>query len=507
MSDLNSQVKRAVLVVIGSFILIILGLTRSKASVAEADSIQTLYSPNITTTYLANPGIGWQEAQTLHSPLLPETTPYRRPQYSWQVQNPSPNQFNWDNIDTDLANIATEGGQLSFRVYTMRGYGSGHKIPQWALNEGAELFPNGEPNYSNCVYQQRWGEFVEAMRARYDGNPHIAFIDISGYGNYSEWSWQDQTVWEADFMNPISLDAQARKRLADLFIGGSGSVECRHSDGSTETVNYNYTGFQQTQLVMPYAGIQASSRYVSAQRPDVGIRHDCLGSASHTDDMMTKIGDVIEATWRNAPIIYELCRIETGSATFPQFMSDANEILRQTHGSTVHDNTSGTRDVEQFADLLRYAGYRYSLNEVTFPQAVQAGQAVDVAMSWQNIGYAPAYAKMGQAFGLHLYLVDSAGNVVADWGSMEDVNSWMPANQAGGNVPINEVMQRVQMPAVSSGNYTLATSIVDSRTNNPIQLSIDGEIATGLYAIGQIELTQSSTPPPTSYTFYLPFVR
>src|SRR5215203_5201570 len=107
----------------------------------------------------------------------------------------------------------------------------GHMIPDWVLRKGAKLFADGEPDYSNCIYQETWARFVEQLSIRYDGNPDVAFIDISGYGNFNEWGWQNQqTEWDelwadhyslgtavpADFQ---TLDGQARKRLADMFIG------------------------------------------------------------------------------------------------------------------------------------------------------------------------------------------------------------------------------------------------------------------------------------------------
>lgn len=275
-----------------------------------AQSNQQIITPIVLTDFFTNPGIGFQAMQNLDHPALPETVRYRRPQYAWKNQNPADGVYDWSAVDADLAAAIAQGQQFSFRIYTMRGeqFG-GHQIPQWVIDRGARLLNNGEPQYSNCIYQAEWARFVEALRQRYDGNPHLAYIDIAGYGNFNEWSWQNQTTWENDYMNPTTLDGMARKRLADTFIGGSGTIQCKDAANNTTTVNYNYPGFQQTQLLMPYAGIQQSSRYVHARRTDVGLRHDCLGSPNHTNDMLTKIGDLLADTWRSAPIAYELSLI------------------------------------------------------------------------------------------------------------------------------------------------------------------------------------------------------
>src|SRR5690606_4762305 len=130
----------------------------------------------------------------------------------------------------------------------------------------------------------------------------------SGYGNFNEWGWEDsQTTWEDNYMNPTTLDGQARSRLAEMFIGGSNNSHRCQTGNSTQTTSYNYVGFQETQLVMPFAGIQQSTRYVAESRSDVGIRYDCLGR----DASLPKIDDVIEATWRTAPIVFEFCADST----------------------------------------------------------------------------------------------------------------------------------------------------------------------------------------------------
>ncbi len=439
------------------------------------------YVPALISDYLPNPGIGFQAMNNLGNPVLPETVAYRRPQYAWKDQNPLEGVYDWSAVDADLAAAVALGKQFSFRIYTMRGeiFG-GHQVPQWVLNKGAEI-SGGEPVYSNCVYQQEWSNFVEAMRLRYDGNPDIAFIDISGYGNFNEWSWQSQTEWDSDFMNPATLDGMARKRLADMFIGGSGTIQCRLAGGTQQQVAYSYTGFQQTQLLMPYAGVQQSTRYVSARRADVGIRHDCLGSRSHTDGMLSKIGDVIDLTWPNAPIGYELCG--------PENMSDALAVLQTTHGSIVHENNGGN-DIVELSDTLRYAGYRFAPTYVNHETAVAPTGALHLEMSWQNIGFAPAYAAMGQSFELYFYLLDGNADVAASWLLATDVNAWMPADPIATTPPDQAISQTLALPgAFPTGIYTAAVAIMDTRSGLPILLSIDGRDANGRYQLASVNVT------------------
>lgn len=458
-----------------------LGLVLLLAGVAHAGTV----TPPPSAAYLPNPGIGFQAMHQLDDPVLPETVAYRRPQYGWSDQNPAPGVFDWSAVDADLAAARAAGKQLSFRIYTMRGesYG-GHKVPAWVLAEGAILIRGREPRYSNCVYQQRWGEFVEALRARYDGNPDIAFIDISGYGNFNEWSWHEQTEWDMDFMNPTTLDGMARRRLADMFIGGAGTIQCRLANGATQSVSYAYPGFQHTQLVMPYAGIQQSTRYVAARRPDVGFRHDCLGSPQHTNAMLATVGDVIAGIWRQAPVVYELCG--------PENLASAKDVLERTHGSLVHENNGGN-DVETLRATLRDAGYRFTLVNATVPDVSFPDGSLTVAMTWRNVGLAPAYARTGQDLALRFYLVDAGGTPAASWTLAADPNAWMPAEPIGTTPPDEIVTAALPLPpGLHLAQYTAAVGIVEVRTGRHVRLANTGTDGQDRLPLGTIRFSDGS---------------
>jgi hypothetical protein len=457
-------------------------------------SADAVAAPEATTTirpvarggYIANPGIGWQEAHDADDPLLPETVAYRRPEYSWSLLNPSRGNYNWDPIDADLRAATAEGKQLSFRIYTMRGTGyGGHQMPGWVFDRGVALRSNGEPDYANCAYQEEWGRFVDALRARYDGNSNIAFIDISGYGQFNEWNYGDHTTWEDG-----TPDAMARQRLADIFIGGSATIQCRDGDWRYHTVQYNYRGFRETQLLMPYGGIQKTSRYVAGRRPDVGIRHDCLGSPRYTDSFMDKIGDVVAATWRTAPIVFEFCGNSDSEANF---FSNARTTLQQTHGSIVHDNLSGDYSASVVGEAIRLAGYRYVVKQVTHPSSVRAGSSIEVGMTWVNTGYAPAYARMGQELRLRVYLLDSRGRIAHNWLLNANPNTWMPADPMPGSPPEQQIRERLRVPgSLAGGRYRLAVAIVNTRDWKPIQLAVEGLDSKGRLPLGTLQISETN---------------
>lgn len=469
---------------------------------AQSNRTTTVYPVPLLYAYLPNPGIGWQHAPGIGEPLLPEAVAYpQRSEISWRILNPDEGVYDWDILDTMIDEAVAENKRFSFRVYTMRGeiFG-GHQIPDWVLEAGAEILPLGEPDYSNCTYQSEWARFVQVLQGRYDGHPDIAFIDISGYGNFNEWGWSDvQTEWddlwsiaygggEATPADMETLDSQTRRRLADMFIGGNfGGHQCRTAsvEGEILTVDYEYVGFQETQLIMPFAGIRQSTQYVFSRRSDVGFRYDCLGRAASDINIMEKVGDEIDGIWPNAPIVFELCGSLDG-----EFLEPAHGLLQAAHGSIVHDNLEdeNLRDKRAISHLMRYVGYRYFLAEATYTSQLEADNELELEMVWQNTGYAPSYPSMGQDFQLQLYLIDAENEDVIELNLDEDIANWMPANPIGEPPPENFVTVRLSLSDIPAGTYQLQVAIIDQHTGESLRLAVVGQDHNGRFTLGVVEI-------------------
>lgn len=428
--------------------------------------------------YISNPNIGLQwDTGDPRSNYLPETVAYERGHISWRALNPAEGVFNWPVLDQYIYLAKSQNKDLSIRVFTMIGeiYG-GHEIPQFVLDKGAVLLPSGEPDYSNCVYQAEWAKFVDAFIQQYDGHADISFIDISGYGNFNEWSWHDQTGWDdlwesnyqagtADPSSFTTLDGQARRRLADIFIGGSYSGhQCRRNDGSIETINYAYRGFKKSQLVMPFAGIIQSSQYVFSRREDVGFRFDCLGR--NATGFAAELNSELSSIWKKAPVVFEFCKPHEVQ------MPDAKFLLDFSHGSLVHNNEFPFGRQEML-DLLTFSGYRYFLKEYGISGQYQPGGIVTIDMNWQNVGNAPYYPRMGHTFELRISLENNSGSQVLVMPIAADIAAWMPADNAGGEPPDNQVTANLSLPAnLTPGEYMPVIRVVDLKTGQPINLAI-----------------------------------
>jgi hypothetical protein len=449
-------------------------------------------SPAAQDGYIANPGMGWQRDNSPYSDVFPETVAYTRSGIRWKDLNPAEGIYDWSPLDDRIHQAKAAGKQFSFRVFTMAGeiYG-GHEVPGWVLDKGAVILSSGEPDYTNCVYQDEWERFVDVLINRYDGNPDIAYIDISGYGDFNEWSWSDhQTEWDslweknwaqgtADASTMENLDGEARRRLADLFIGGSyESHRCRTADGGVQIVRYSYSGAHKTQLVMPYAGIKQSAQYVFSKRDDIGFRFDCLGRADNLPF------DELSRIWIKAPVIYEFCNPERFDNAV------ALEYIELTHPILIHNNDyRGSRN--DLMQVMAPIGYRYFLKQASSYSMVDAGEKLNLSMTWQNLGTSPIYPKMGQDFELHIYLIDrEKEQIVIDQVVDTDLSKWLPADPFSRlAAPEYQVDLRLPIPPfVPPGRYALAGSIVDTRTGLPVNLAMDGEYVMGHFFFFEISV-------------------
>lgn len=467
--------------------------TSTVITTAEVDE-EVVINPVPLSDYLSNPGMGWQNDLSVgaSSGYFPETVIYSsREKIAWNSLNPKEGVYDWSALDEQLNSAIAQGKQFSFRVYTMRGESfGGNQAPDWVLNKGAIVLPSGELDYSNCVYQQEWGRFVSALIAKYDGNPAIAYMDISGYGNFNEWNWNDQTewdsLWESSYKDGIAtaasmrtLDSQSRRRLVDIFIGGTvESHQCRASDGSRQTVRYSYAGVQATQLVMPYAGITQSTQYVFLRRKDVGFRYDCLGRQDDLPDDLSQI-------WRNAPVIYELCSSD-------EFNADVARVaIQTTHPILIHNNDY-QQSLDVLLELMTPVGYRFFLKEIKFNPIFRVNSKLVLEMTWQNLGTSIPYEKMGQHLSLHLYLVRQFTDQVVFETVATDADPavWLPSDPILSVMPADyKVNVSFVVPdTISAGEYSLEVALLDERTGMPVQLAMDGLNGAGRYDLSVVKI-------------------
>lgn len=108
--------------------------------------------------------------------------------YSWDQLEPRDGQFDWSRVDSDIAEAARYGKKVSFSVK------AGIGTPDWVYAAGAADFEFSAARAwdpSNClklripipwdpVFLAKWQAFVREFGRRYNPNPTVALVKITG---------------------------------------------------------------------------------------------------------------------------------------------------------------------------------------------------------------------------------------------------------------------------------------------------------------------------------------
>ena len=113
---------------------------------------------------------------------------------TWKTLEPADGTFDWSEIDTAIATAQVNGKKISISVVP------GVQTPAWLWTEGARAFNyvwDQGYSYPYCtvvslpvpwdpVYEAKWGAFVAAFGARYDSNPTVSHVKLTGVNGPSQ---------------------------------------------------------------------------------------------------------------------------------------------------------------------------------------------------------------------------------------------------------------------------------------------------------------------------------
>ena len=187
-------------------------LLAASAGGIRAQSDRTVVRPKDTGAALINPGMGWMfhhyDNDLRHytvdlesSDTVPEfpgvSSVYMR--LDWSDLEPEEGKFNWPLVDTPMQKWVEAGKTVAFRFCTSEAEeAEPYATPRWVEKSGAKgyhligegkITPDGpmwEPDFDDPVFLQKLDNFLAAAAARYDGNPHVAFIDVGSFGVWGE---------------------------------------------------------------------------------------------------------------------------------------------------------------------------------------------------------------------------------------------------------------------------------------------------------------------------------
>ncbi len=174
---------------------------------------RTTVHPEDTGEALENPGMGWvfhhfdNSIRQYGPPLGPSyegegfpglSVAYLR--LAWSYLEPEDGVFDWSLIDTVAQRYIRAGRQVAFR-FTCFESGDVYATPKWLKDAGVGgrwfLYGKGvveegtpqatwEPDYDDPLFLEKLDRFLAAAARRYDGSPHVAFVDTGSIGIWGE---------------------------------------------------------------------------------------------------------------------------------------------------------------------------------------------------------------------------------------------------------------------------------------------------------------------------------
>jgi hypothetical protein len=459
---------------------------------------QVTIVPEQTDELLANPGMGWE---TFHHTRdkdqnlpdwIPSTIQYAR--WGWDTLEPEPGKIDYVFLDQVLEETRRAGQQLAFRVMCCSTSRGNPYHPAWLEGVGGKIlicdYSNAKelaiPDLDDAVVLERHLDFIKRLGARYDGHPAIDHVDIGTVGWWGEWHMSSSKTAKMPTM-------ENRKKILDAY----------------------FAAFRKTPLLMLIGGGECLTY---AAKRGAGWRADCVGDMGgfsktwcHMCDAYPKL--IPEAgvgeTWKTAPVAWETCWDMRRWVQDGWSLRYIFNYALALHGSYLNNKSAPLPEGEnvrpEIERFLRRLGYRLVLREFSHPERARAGEPLELAMKWQNVGSAPCYKPNRVAYRLtdpNGYAKTLVANVT--------VNTWMPGSVETLTKefiknppdlppgPVVEITDRVVLPRdLPAGTFQLAVGVVGESGNSAelepvIRLGIKGRAEDGWYPLSKIQVVNQT---------------
>ncbi len=434
--------------------------------------------PAISAKAVVNPGKGWVaygKAENQPKEVLAMVSlGYSR--FVWGEIEPEEGVYHWEIIDNAIKSWSDAGKQFAFGVMCASSHSKNFwTTPKWVFDAGArydtfelkntKLSTEGNPGmklvpvFDDPVFLAKLKIFVQALAARYDGNPNIAFIDIRSYGN-----------WGEGHMYPFGKpDISAEKFKEHIQI---------HRDA-----------FKKTLLQLP-TGKRAEFLPVQdwAVSIGVGLRRD--GICGNSD------GSEVSGCAGKMPAVFEFYgnyemmkslgwwdgKKDSQGRGFK--LAECVETGKPTFCDLSRGGTSGLRLLQEdsllIAKLTNRLGYHLLINEVSYPKRISAKKPVNISVSWLNSGVANIFIQARVSFAL----ISKDGKIieVCDATSSKP-ELWQP------DIPA-DVDDQLRFKSAGEGDYILAIGIRQPNDGLKPSIKLGNELKTieGWYELGAISI-------------------
>jgi hypothetical protein len=137
--------------------------------------------------------------------------------FYWSQIEPRPDVFEWQRVYDAMRPWVAAGKQVVLRISAAGdeswSYRAGHATPGWVYALGVAHITTSSgsvlPVYWDPRFERAWGVFITAMARRYDGDPHIAYVE-AGIGEGGE------TLAETETSDPERAARWISPRLRPL---------------------------------------------------------------------------------------------------------------------------------------------------------------------------------------------------------------------------------------------------------------------------------------------------
>ncbi|GHH99939.1 DUF4832 domain-containing protein [Neobacillus kokaensis] len=450
------------------------------------------------TSIIKNPAMGWVVyLEEFGSPFPDAKTfwnqvdPYLEPasilyiRVPWSRLEPTEGHYAWNEDENyqKLIQMALDRGlKLAFRVFVDSQDSHMQATPQFVFDGGAGGYgAQSNPDYktpyvNDPVFRKKFENFIKAFGKQYDDPQVVDYIDGQGLGWWGE-------MHNMGYLNTYEKQKDTLEWITNLYS----------------------SNFQKVLLGLQYGGNQFnySLQDWAIQSKGYMIRRDSLGSIQWFPQADK---DKINLHWPKVPVFAENC--------YQNFVSRPNACdgyTRPIHDMLsrvvndaieIHANTLDLRhpeDVQEWVtnnyDLVQKfainGGYRFVLNDVSYPNKMTSGKKYNIYYSWKNTAvgklpndlpnwnhkYKVSFALLNKKTGVPVY---------------QSIHSPEPSNWIKGKN--FDYIEALDLEGVKNGTYNLAVAIVNSENkNNPeINLAIKNDkTKAGWYEIGKVVINNS----------------
>lgn len=298
--------------------------------------------------------------------------------------------------------------------------------------------PGRAPNWNDPNFISQTEQLIDALDARYDGDPRITAIQTGLLGLWGEWH---QSGCES-LAPGTAVKVAVRNRYASRFT--QTPLQSRYAR-NPDVLGVNF-GFYEDY----FPSFTANCIYGFPLCSDDGDWNLEYGFAN--------VVPAARTNWLSNPVSGE-SPLTSQKSTWVNDTSDVLTVLRNYHFSFL--GPAGKHEQAGFESALntikRTLGYNLHLDSLTWPNVANSPGEVAVSVTLSNDGSAPVY----HAYQLKLGLANNSGVLVWSSALNASLKQVLPAQPS----VINE---SITLPAnISTGTYTLLAYIESTSANRP----------------------------------------